>query len=164
MIGPAGATIVVIGALFSMFGNISGMVLNMPRVLFAASRDRVIPLAGLSKVHKRFLTPHIAIITYGCMGFFFASAGEFKQLAMLSSASYLLIYLGVVLSVIKFRITRPNEPGSYKIPGGYFIPGLSALVIIWLLTNLPLKELGAMLIFLTVLTVIYFILKLFRKY
>jgi APA family basic amino acid/polyamine antiporter len=163
MIGPAGATIVVTGALFSMFGNISGMVLNMPRVLFAASRDRVIPLAGLSKVHQRFLTPHIAIITYGCMGFIFASAGEFKQLAMLSSASYLLIYLGVVLSVIKFRITRPSEPGSYKIPGGYLIPGLSALVIIWLLTNLPLKELGAMLIFLAVLAVIYFILKLLRK-
>ena len=39
MIGPAGATIVITGALFSMFGNISGMVLNMPRVLFAASRD-----------------------------------------------------------------------------------------------------------------------------
>ena len=37
MIGATGATIVIIGALFSMFGNISGMVLNMPRVLFAAS-------------------------------------------------------------------------------------------------------------------------------
>ena len=49
MIGPAGATIVIIGALFSMFGNISGMVLNMPRVLFAAARDKVIPIAGLSK-------------------------------------------------------------------------------------------------------------------
>ena len=106
MIGPAGATIVIIGALFSMFGNISGMVLNMPRVLFAASRDTVIPIAGLSKVHKSFLTPHISIITYACLGFIFSSTGEFKQLVMVSSASYLLIYLGVVLAVIKFRISR----------------------------------------------------------
>jgi basic amino acid/polyamine antiporter, APA family len=162
MIGPAGATIVIIGALFSMFGNISGMVLNMPRVLFAASRDKVIPIAGLSKVHPGFLTPHIAIITYGCLGFIFASTGEFKQLAMLSSASYLIIYLGVVLSSIKFRITGPDIEGSYKIPGGYIIPGLSVLVIIWLLSNLPVKELGAMVIFLSLLTVLYFILKLFR--
>jgi amino acid transporter len=162
MIGPAGATIVIIGALFSMFGNISGMVLNMPRVLFAASRDKVIPITGLSKVHQKFLTPHISVITYGCLGFIFASAGEFKQLAMLSSASYLLIYLGVVFSAIKFRIGRRTDEGSYKIPGGYFVPGFSAVVILWLLSNLPMKELGAMVIFLLLLTVIYFILKLFR--
>ena len=42
MFGPAGASIVLIGASFSMFGNISGMVLNMPRILFAAARDKVL--------------------------------------------------------------------------------------------------------------------------
>ena len=86
MIGPAGATIVIIGASFSMFGNLSGMVLNMPRVLFAAARDRVIPSIGLAKVHRVFLTPYISIISYAFLGFIFSSIGEFKQLAMLSSA------------------------------------------------------------------------------
>jgi basic amino acid/polyamine antiporter, APA family len=162
MFGSAGATIVLIGALFSMFGNISGMVLNMPRVLFAASRDKVIPLAGLSKVHPKFLTPHISIIIYGVLGFIFASAGEFKQLAMLSSASYLVIYLGVVLSAIKFKSSKGSEEGLYRIPGGYFVPVLSALVIIWLLSNLPMKELGAMLIFTGLLSVLYFVIYLFR--
>ncbi len=162
MIGPAGATIVLIGAMFSMFGNISGMVLNMPRVLFAASRDRVIPIAGLSKVHPKFLTPHISIIIYGVLGFIFASIGEFKQLAILSSASYLLIYLGVVLSAVKFRITGRTREGSYKIPGGYLIPGISALVILWLLSNLPSAELVAMVIFISLLTVIFLITNLFR--
>ena len=160
MIGPAGATIVIIGTLFSMFGNISGMVLNMPRVLFAAARDRVIPFVGLAKVHPDFLTPHISIMGYAFLGFLFASLGEFKQLAMISSASYLLIYLGVVLSVIKFRITRKREKGTYNIPGGYFVPGISVLVIIWLLSNLPIRELGAMVIFISILTLTYFIIKL----
>jgi len=163
MIGEAGATLVIIGASFSMFGNLSGMVLNMPRVLFAAARDRVVPIAGLSRVHKEFLTPHVSIISYACLGFLFASTGEFKQLAMLSSASYLLIYLGVVISVIKFRIVRREEEGSYVIPGGYFIPVLSAVVIIWVLSNLPAKELLAMVIFIIILTVLYFILKLTGK-
>jgi len=163
MIGPAGATIVIIGATFSMFGNISGMVLNMPRVLFAAARDHVVPINQLANVHKKFLTPHVSIITYACLGFIFASTGEFKQLAMLSSASYLLIYLGVVLSLVKFRINGLSEKGSYSIPGGYLIPVISALVILWLLSNLPLKELGAMLLFILILTIIYFALKLFVK-
>jgi basic amino acid/polyamine antiporter, APA family len=161
MFGPIGATIVIIGASFSMFGNISGMVLNMPRVLFAAARDRVIPSRGLAKVHQEYLTPHISIVGYAILGFIFASIGEFKQLAMLSSASYLLIYLGVVLSVIKLRFTRSIASGSYKIPGGYFVPVLSVIVIIWLLSNLPLRELGAMLIFVSLLSVIYFVLRLF---
>jgi basic amino acid/polyamine antiporter, APA family len=159
MIGSPGATIVIIGASFSMFGNISGMVLNMPRVMFAAARDKVIPSNVLAKVHPAFFTPHISIITYAFFGFIFASIGEFKQLAMLSSASYLLIYLGVVLSVIKFRITRSRVDGAYYIPGGYLVPGISVVVIAWLLSNLPLKELRAMLVFLLLLTLIYLFIK-----
>jgi basic amino acid/polyamine antiporter, APA family len=163
MIGPAGATIVIIGATFSMFGNISGMVLNMPRVLFAAARDHVVPIDQLAKVHKEFLTPHVSIISYAFLGFIFASIGEFKQLAMLSSASYLLIYLGVVLSLIRFRINGLTEKGSYSIPGGYIIPSISAIVILWLLSNLPLKELGAMLLFIMILTILYFVINYFEK-
>jgi basic amino acid/polyamine antiporter, APA family len=163
MAGPAGATVVIIGTLFSMFGNISGMVLNMPRVLFAAARDRVIPSEGLARVHKVFHTPHISIIAYAFLGFIFASSGEFKQLAMISSASYLLIYLGVVLSAIKFRITGKNAVDSYKTPGGYFVHIISVLVIIWLLSNLPFRELAAMLVFIILLTVIYFLIKFSEK-
>lgn len=163
MIGPVGASIVIIGATFSMFGNISGMVLNMPRVLFAAARDNVIPPKDLAKIHPKYFTPHVAIICYSCLGFIFASIGEFKQLAILSSASYLLIYLGVVLSVFKFRLINHKEEGSYNVPGGYFIPGLSALVIVWLLSNLPLDELVAMITFIALLTVIYFAIKILGK-
>ena len=81
------------------------MVLNMPRVLYAAARDRVIPLKSVAGIHPVFRTPHTAIIVYSILGFVFASTGEFRQLAMLSSASYLLIYLGVAISVIRFRIS-----------------------------------------------------------
>jgi APA family basic amino acid/polyamine antiporter len=162
MIGPAGATFVIAGATFSMFGNISGMVLNMPRVLFAAARDKVIPFKSLAKVHQRFTTPHISIIVYAGLGFISASIGEFRQLALLSSASYLLIYLGVVLSVIRFRINRNQTEGAYRIPGSYVVPAVSAVAIIWLLTNIPLNELKAMVIFLIILTVLYFIIKLLR--
>ena len=113
MIGPAGATFVIIGAPFSMFGNISGMVLNMPRVLFAAARDNVIPLRDLQKYIRNFL---LLIIQSSLMPAwdFFLPLGEFKQLAMLSSASYLLIYLGVVLSLIKFRISRLRRRFIYN--------------------------------------------------
>jgi len=163
MIGPAGATFVIAGATFSMFGNISGMVLNMPRVLFAAARDNVIPFKSFARVHKKYLTPHVSVIIYATLGFISASIGEFRQLALLSSASYLLIYLGVVLSVIRFRIARNPAEDSYRMPGGYIIPVISALAIVWLLTNIPANELKAMVIFLLILTALYFLLAFIRR-
>jgi amino acid transporter len=163
MFGPVGVTIVLVGASFSMFGNISGMVLNMPRILFAAARDKVLKSESLASVHPKFRTPHISIIVYAALGFIFASAGEFKQLAMLSSASYLLIYLGVILALIRFRIMDSGEKEHYRVPGGYIIPGISILTIIWVLSNLPLMELGAMAIFIAVLSLIYFVYSSLRK-
>ena len=164
MIGSIGTLIVFIGASFSMFGNISGMVLNMPRVLYAAARDRVIIPKELAKIHPVFMTPHISIISYAAMGFIFASVGEFKQLAMLSSASYLIIYFGVVLAVIKLRLTKSGEEqGLYRIPGGFVVPVIAALAIIWVLSNLPLNEIKGMLIFILLLTLIYLIFQVFGK-
>lgn len=162
MIGPIGATIVIVGASVSMFGNLSGMTLNMPRVLYAAARDKVVPSKKLAHVHSKYATPSISIIVYAALGFIFSSIGEFKQLAILASASYLLIYLGVVLSVIKFRIKDPSKD-AYKTPGGYTIPVLSAIVILWFLSNLAWAEIKAMLIFIGILTVAYLIIGFFKK-
>jgi amino acid transporter len=163
MFGPIGVTIVLVGASFSMFGNISGMILNMPRILFAAARDKVLKSESLAAVHPKFRTPYVSITVYAVIGFIFASIGEFRQLAMLSSASYLLIYLGVILALIRFRIKDFGEKDHYRIPGGYLIPGISILTIIWVLSNLPLMELGAMTIFILILTVVFFVYSLVRK-
>lgn len=163
MIGPIGASIVIIGASFSMFGNLSGMTLNMPRVLYAAARDNVVPPKALAHIHSKYATPNVSIIVYAALGFIFSTIGEFKQLAILASTSYLLIYLGVVLSVIKFRITKKTVAGSYQTPGGYTIPVISALIIAWFLTNLAWAELKAMLIFIGILTAIYVVIHLLKK-
>jgi APA family basic amino acid/polyamine antiporter len=160
MFGPVGASIVVIGASFSMFGNISGMVLNMPRVLFAAARDRIGIPPALAKVHPQFKTPHVSIIVYALLGFLFSATGEFKQLAMLSSASYLLIYLGVVLALIRFRIQKGSKKPAYKVPGGFVIPIISIITIIWVLSNLPGRELLAMAVLIMILTGIYLVFKI----
>lgn len=141
--GPIGFTMITIGAAVSMFGTLSSEVLSVPRVIFAASEDKVFPLKQLSMVHSKYATPYVAIIVYAAFGFFFASFGGFKQMAIISSASALLIYLGVSLSVIKLRRNRSEDqdPELFRIRGGYFVPILSSLVIIWLLSNLTKSEL-----------------------
>ena len=82
---------------------------------------------------------------------------------MLASASFLLIYLGVILAVIKYRISKQDKAGAYKMPGGYFIPTASAIAIVWFLSNLPSNELSAMLIFLALLSVFYLTMNFWRR-
>ncbi len=106
--GPIGLTLITIGAAVSMFGTLSSEIFGMPRVLFSAAKDKIIPIQILSSVHKKYITPYVAIIVYSACGFLFASFGGFKQLAIMSSAAILIIYLGVALAVIKLRRKEGN--------------------------------------------------------
>ncbi len=160
IVGPFGASIMIIGAAVSMFGYLSSDILNMPRVLFRSAVDNVIPIKPLAKVHTKYATPYISIIIFTALGCFFSITGEFKQLAILSTSSVLLIYLGVALAVIKLK-AKPDA-SSFKIPGGLAIPIIAIIVIIWFLTNLKLKECVSMLIFIAALSVVYFVLKFFK--
>ncbi len=163
MFGTTGILIVIIGAAFSMFGNISGMVLNMPRVLYAAARDRIIPSKSIASIHPLFKTPHIAIIIYSLLGFAFASIGEFRQLAMLSSASYLIIYLGVALSVIKLRYSDNSLRGRKRIIRLFVLPVITSAGIIWVLSNLPKNELAGMAVFTGIISIAWFMVRLIRS-
>lgn len=162
VLGTAGATLMLIGAAISMFGNLCGEMLNLPRIIFGAARDGVIPPRGLAAVHPRFATPHIAILTYMSVVILFSVVGEFGQLAVLSSATVLLIYLGVALSVLRLRKTLPAGPESFRVPGGPVIPVIASCIILWFLSNLSRQEMIWMAAFLAFLTVVYLGLALVR--
>lgn len=153
--GGFGFAAMSLAALISMLGYLGSSILSMPRVLFQAAVDKVLPVESLAKVHPRFLTPFMAILCYTVIGFICASFGGFEQLAILSSATILLIYLGVSLAVIKLRVGNVEPQGGFKIPGGYGIPFLSSLTIIYLLCHLALDELMVIGTTLLILTAIF---------
>ena len=149
IIGPIGLTLLSIGAAVSMFGTLSSEILSIPRSLFSASKDGIIPIKYLSKIHLKFATPYTAIITYASLGFFFAISSHFEQLAIVSVSGVLLIYLGVSLAVIKLRRNGVQYKNSFKIPGGLSVPILSSITIFWFLSSLTRSELLFMALFTT---------------
>lgn len=163
LFGPLGLTLISIGAAVSMFGNLTGEILSVPRVLFGAARDNVIPIPFLTRIHRQFATPYTSIIVYAGIGFLLASLGGFEALAIVSSAAILLVYLGVTLAVIKLRRKSPGDLEAFRIPGGYTIPILASIIIIWFLSNLSGQERNSMLILVAVLTTIYFGIHWIRK-
>lgn len=162
LLGTAGLTITVIGTALSMIGLISGEVLAIPRIIYAGARDGLMP-KFLFKVHPSFATPHYAIVLYTSICFLLSVTGSIHQLLVLSSASILLIYLGVVFSVIKFRFQKTETFTGFKMPGGIVIPAAASIIILWVLSNLTKKELIGVAIALVLLSIIYWVMQWIKR-
>lgn len=143
VVGVGGSTLVMIGVAVSIFGSLAGGMLSTPRAFFLAAEDGALPRA-LARVHPRFRTPHIAILTVAALMFLLAATGGFKHLAILSSASILCVYLAICLGALKLRYTRKQVPGAFRAPGGPLIGILGSIVVIWLLCHSTRMEVSAL--------------------
>lgn len=163
IVGPAGATILLITAAISCFGGVSADVMATPRSLFAGANNGLFP-KFLGKVHPKFATPHVAVTIYGSLIFIFSVSGGFKQLAILASAAILLVYLAVILATIKLRSkSTGTAEKTFKAPGGLITPLIGVGTITWLLTSLSKWEILSTIIFIAIVCVIYFFTKKFKK-
>ncbi|MBZ5856934.1 APC family permease [Flavihumibacter profundi] len=155
IIGPAGATILLLCAALSCFGNVTLDILCTPRSLFAGANDGLFP-KFLSRVHPKYATPYLAVITYGSLIFVFSISGGFQQLAVMASAIILLVYLAVILATVKLRMKKiEGGENLFKAPGRWVTPLIGIGAIVWLLTSLGKWEILSTLIFIVALCVIY---------
>jgi len=161
MLGYFGKVMIVLGVAISGFGVISGDILNSSRLPYAAARDGLLP-KFLSIIHPRYATPYVAILFYAGLGFIVSVSGGFRQLAVIASSSLLMIYIGVILATIKLRKVKPAE-NSFVIPGGLTIPILALLATSWFLSNLAANEIIGGLVFLSIASAIYFLMKASKK-
>ena len=160
--GTTGVTILLFAAAISGLGSVNGDVLASPRVLFAGAKDGLFP-KFLGKVHPKFATPYLAVITFAIGIFVFAVSGGFKQLAILASGALLLIYLGVVLALLKLRTKKEvNAEKSFKVPGGLLVPIIAITAILYVLSNLSQQELISIAVFILVICLIYILMKRFK--
>ncbi len=161
-IGPFGFTLLTIGAAISMFGNISGEILNIPRSLFSSARDNTLPVPVLARIHNRFKTPYIAITVYVLIGLTLALFGGFAPLVIVSNSAILIIYIGIAAAVIKLRKVD-DQPSAFRIPGGLFVPILTIIVILWFVSGLETIDIITGISLLIFLAILYAIIKRFKK-
>ncbi len=163
IVGPIGGTILLLTAAFSCFTSICGDLLATPRLLFAGAKDGLFP-KFLGKVHPEFATPYMAVTAYGALIFIFSVLGGFQQLAVLASASILIIYLTVILATLILRTKKQDDSEkTFRMPGGLIIPLIGIAAIIWLLTGLGKWEVLSTLIFIAIVIAIYFLTQEFRE-
>jgi amino acid transporter len=160
VMGNGGRLLVLVGAAVSTFGFVGGDILCSPRAVYALGRDGLLP-SVFGRIHDRFRTPHVAIITHAVLCAAFAVTGSFNALLVLSVLSALLVYLVCCLAVIQLQRKNIRVEGSipFKVPGGRIVPVLAAAIVIWLMSSSTAKEFVAMTIAIAVFTLIYFLMR-----
>jgi len=136
-LGPAGRTMILVGSALSMFAYVSGMMLNVPRMLFAFGRDGFLP-ASFARVHPVWRTPHVAIVVQAVVVAVLALFGVFEVLAVAANAMGLLVYAACCLAAGELRRRDVRAGGiPFEVPGGAVVPWLALAVIAYLLWQVP---------------------------
>jgi amino acid transporter len=156
--GPAGRTVMIVGATLSMFGYLSFAALAGPRTLFAFARDGLLPPV-LASVHDRFRTPWIAILVYCSAGLAMAMSGTFEKLAIIANLSAIVLYAMCAVSAWTLRrrgVRLEQEP--FVTPGGPLIPAVTCAGLAWLFyETVTMPDLIAGGIALAVMLVLYLV-------
>jgi APA family basic amino acid/polyamine antiporter len=131
---------VLAASVFSILIYASGMMLAVPRLLYAFARDGFMP-RGLAAVHERYRTPHRAIVAQALLVAALAVSGTFERLAVLGNASVLVAYVFCCAAAWQLRRRNVGQPAEGSdVPGAAVAPFFALLLIGWLLSSLRLAE------------------------
>ena len=138
-LGAAGAAIISAGALVSIAGNLNVLILAGSRLPFAMSERGELPRI-LSSTHKRFRTPHAAILLTCAVMLALTLWSTFTQAVTLSAIVRLLAYGATCAALPVLRRKSDAPPALFKAPFGLFVSGAALLLSAWLLSNSKLTE------------------------
>jgi len=124
-LGVAGLTAPI--ALLVAIGNIgaaSAYLTASARLPFVAGVDRYLPPV-FGRIHPRWRTPWIAILSYGAVSIFFGILGQagtsvrgaYDMLVAMGVITYFIPYLFLFASMIRLQ-SRPAPAGVVRVPGG----------------------------------------------
>lgn len=150
------AVVISAGAVISIFSVTLVTLFGQTRVLFAMSRDGIIPPV-FHKINPRTLTPvHNTIIVCCAVGLL-AGLIPIDFLAEMTSIGTLVAFLVVSIGVIILRRTAPDIPRSFKVPGYPVTPILSIVGCAWIIKDLRPATIYVFAVWCTVAVVWYLV-------
>ncbi|SOY54182.1 amino acid permease [Cupriavidus taiwanensis] len=149
------AGFVDLGAILGMTTVILVMTYGQTRVIFAMSRDGLLP-ERLSSVHPVHATPYFATWTVGLVFAAIAAFVPLNVLAELINIGTLAAFTLISVAVLVLRKTRPDLPRAFRCPGVPVVPLLSIGFCLFLMAHLQALTWAAFLVWLVLGLVIYF--------
>ena len=160
--GKTGATLIALGALFSVTGTLNAIMLVGSRLPFAFSEEKQFPKL-FSFVHPTFKTPTWSLLLFAAVSIIISISNSFLYAATISAITRVMIYGIVCISLLRLRKRNSGQTGFFKIPYGKFFAVAGILLTFWLLTSSKLKELRDVAIAVGVGFIIYLLMELQKK-
>lgn len=156
MVGkPWMAVIISAGAVAGLTTVVLTMMIGATRVIFAMSRDHLLPPV-LSKVSSRTRVPYVITIIVMITDGLAAALVPPGILDEMVNIGTLLAFVMVSIGIIVLRRKRPDLPRAFRVPFVPVIPILSALICFYLMLNLSVETWMRFLIWMALGLIIYF--------
>ncbi len=133
-LGLLGGGLVAIGGMVASIASLSTAITVQSSIAQGMSRDGYLPKA-LLKIHRRYGTPHVAVIVNSLFILLFLFIGA-VGLGYAASFASILVFALVNLSVLKLREKRPHLERPFKAPLYPFAP-IIGVVMSFLLLAAP---------------------------
>jgi len=111
----------------SCFGAMSCAILSSARVSYAMARDGAF-FHAMGRVHPKYRTPAVSLISLGVWSTVLALSGSYDQLYTYVEFMMVLSYVAAVAGLFVLRRTRPNVPRPYRCTGYPYLPALYVLM------------------------------------
>jgi APA family basic amino acid/polyamine antiporter len=142
--GAAGAKIVSVAAMISIFAALNGSILTGSRVPYAMAADGLF-FRSVAKVHPQFRTPGTSILALSAWSAILVLSGRYDQLFTYVIFASWILYGMTTAAVLVLRYKQPNMDRPYRTFGYPVVPVvfvLSALgLVISTLFNSPRESL-----------------------
>jgi amino acid transporter len=138
ILGQGAAAAIAVGALLSIYGYLSANMLHTPRLAFALAERGDFPVI-FARVHRRFQTPHVAILLYTVFLLLFTLIGNFRWNITLSAIVRLFTYGSVAIALLVLRKRNPRAD-AFRLPAGKILAIAAILFCLVLLVRAPLSN------------------------
>jgi APA family basic amino acid/polyamine antiporter len=130
------SAIISVGAIAGITSVLLVLLLGQPRILFAMSRDGLLP-PFLAKIHSRFKTPYVTTIVTGVIVAVAAAFTPLDVSSALCSIGTLFAFLIVCAGVIVLRYTRPEIHRPFRVRLFPVLPAAGIVLCGYLMVSLP---------------------------
>jgi APA family basic amino acid/polyamine antiporter len=150
------ATVLAAGAVISIFSVTLVVIYGQTRILFAMSRDGMIPPL-FHRLNPRTLTPVHSTIIVAVLISLLAGVLPINFLAEMTSIGTLVAFLVVSIGVMVLRRTQPDLPRGFRVPLYPIVPIASIAGCIWIIRDLRFVTIAVFVIWASVALAWYFL-------
>jgi basic amino acid/polyamine antiporter, APA family len=147
LLGPRGTGLVVVGIIISTFGCNASGIIPMSRVCYAMAVDGLF-FPSAAGVHRRFRTPHMAILITCGWSAILTLSGTYEQLYTYVVFTSLIFNVAGGMTIFKLRKIQPGRPRPYKAWGYPFVPAIFVLstgvLVVSTLRERPVESLAGL--------------------